>query len=155
MDSYQCLQKIFISVIFCARPFFHGHILVVILGSVGLMVVYGWRYGFIEGVCVTTVVGFSVDFVAHVSIAYVESSASDRRARTAQALSELGISVMSGALSTVLACFFLTRATMYPFIKLGVFMMSNMALSAIITLVVLLDATSMLAGIYIRRNHCK
>ena len=113
------------------------HILVVILGSVGLMVVYGWRYGFIEGVCVTTVVGFSVDFVAHVSIAYVESSASDRRARTAQALSELGISVMSGALSTVLACFFLTRATMYPFIKLGVFMMSNMALSAIITLVVL------------------
>ena len=49
----------------------------------------------------------------------------------------LVLSLVLGALSTVLACFFLTRATMYPFIKLGVFMMSNMALSAIITLVVL------------------
>ena len=51
---------------------------------------------------IIVVIGFSVDFVAHVGIAYATSSEATRYGKTAQAVRELGISCVSGGTSTAL-----------------------------------------------------
>ena len=125
-----------------------AHIALIAALSVGAMVWLGWKFGFIEAVCVTVVMGFSVDFTAHISIAYIEAkggggeeeekegAVATRYERTKQALSELGISVMSGAVSTLISSIFLAQGMMKPNAKFGIFMAMNISFSVLVALVV-------------------
>ena len=45
----------------------------IVICCIGFMVSIGWALGTIEGICITICIGFSVDFVVHVAIAYVEA----------------------------------------------------------------------------------
>ena len=64
----------------------------IIVSCVGYMHVIGWKYGTMEAICVTICVGFSVDFVVHVAIAYSEEATpgETRYQRTERALTEMG-----------------------------------------------------------------
>ena len=102
------------------------------------MVWFGWQVGFIEACMINLVAGFSVDFVAHLAIAYNHAPADGgRRARTQQALGELGVSIAAGGFSTILASLFLAAAPLIPFSKLGGFMIANIFFSALTAMVVL------------------
>ena len=112
------------------------HVAMIIAVSIASMVWLGWRFGFIEAVCVTVVAGFSVDFTAHIGIAYAESAANDRLTRTRDAIRQLGISCISGAISTMISSAFLAQAVLKPSQKFGVFMALNISFSVIVALLV-------------------
>eukprot|EP00494_Astrolonche_serrata_P030235 UN30502 len=71
-------------------------------------VVVGWDFGIIESVSVVIVIGFSVDYNVHLGHSYLESPATDRLGRMGYSLTTMGISVVSGAVTTGLSGFPLT-----------------------------------------------
>lgn len=79
----------------------------VVTCTLGLMVLQGWSLGAIEAICATIVVGFSVDYIVHYSLAYIEAPEKTRSARVTRALVDVGISVQSGAITTIGASIFL------------------------------------------------
>ena len=78
--------------------------------------------GVIEAVCTMVLVGLSLDYVLHVAGAYVRTpEASGRRERAKGALRAVGLSVVSGASTTVGAAAFLLGCTLTFFTKFGLF----------------------------------
>jgi multidrug efflux pump subunit AcrB len=90
--------------------------------SMSFMFVAGWSFGILEAICVTVLVGLAVDYVVHMGMSYLESPSKDRRGRTIFACEHMGISICSGAISTVGASVFLTCCTITFFPKFGIFM---------------------------------
>lgn len=77
-------------------------------------------------------VGFSFDYVAHLANAYTESDKGVSRVeRTRSALTELGISVLAGAISTLGAASMLFFAIVVFFTKIGVLIVATIALALI------------------------
>ena len=75
------------------------------------MVSIGWALGTIEGICITICIGFSVDFVVHVAIAYVEADILlNRYEKTKKALGEMGISVLGATITTGMSSFIISFA---------------------------------------------
>merc|ERR1739848_759111 len=91
------------------------------------------------------VVGFSVDFVAHVAMAYQECSMADRTLKATHALSTIGVSVFWGMGTTVGAAMFLIFCVMVPFSKVGLFLIWDQVISFLVA-VVLFPAALMLMG---------
>ena len=103
-------------------------ILATITGCVGFMHLAGWTFGFIESVCIIICVGFSIDYAAHLAVAYNEApETSSRYERTRSALGELGISVTAAAITTCGAAICLLPNRMKPFTKIGAFVVFDVA----------------------------
>ena len=107
-----------------------GGILANLLGLIRLL---GWSLGITESIGVVIAVGFSFDYVAHLATAYVESEkeGKSRLERTQEALTHLGISILFGALSTILAGSCLFFAIIIFFVKFGSFVVMTVVLSLI------------------------
>ena len=102
----------------------------ILVCCVGFMALCGWSLGMIEAICCTVCVGFSIDFVAHVAVAYSESDNSlPRYERTKRALEELGVSVTAATATTIGAAAFMLPNRMIPFQKIGGFVIFDMAIS--------------------------
>jgi len=101
----------------------------IVIITLGIMPIVGWRFGFLEAMCMVFVVGFSVDFVAHLATAYDESHLRLRELRTTQALASMGVSIFWGTATTIAASFFLVFCVMVPFSKTGIFLMWNQLVS--------------------------
>ena len=102
-------------------------IALIVFTDCGLVHLYGWKMDIFEAVCITILVGFSVDYTVHLGVAYVEAPQhldADRKARTLHAVSTLGISITGGAASTAAACLFLFPATILFLPKFGQFMLT-------------------------------
>lgn len=67
--------------------------------------------------------------MAHVCTAYVESKSKTRFDRTRDALTDLGISILAGGISTLVAGSFLFFAVIIIFVKFGGFIVSTVILS--------------------------
>jgi len=103
---------------------------------VGIMVSIGWTLGVIECISLTLVTGFSVDFIVHYGISYVECNESGRyglgvgrAARTHHAFFEMGVSVLGGALTTLGASLFLFGCQLKFFSQFGNFICITVASS--------------------------
>jgi hypothetical protein len=107
----------------------------IVIVTLGIMPILGWRFGFMEAMCMVFVVGFSVDFVAHLAISYHESTMGTREMRSTQALAEMGVSIFWGMATTVAAGFFLIFCVMIPFSKMGIFLMWNQVVSFVFAVV--------------------
>jgi hypothetical protein len=99
----------------------------IVVAVVGCIYIYGWKMDTFEAVCITILVGFSIDYTVHLGVAYVGhgpegGSITDRRAATQHAVATLGISVTAGAASTAGACLFLFPALILFLPKFGQFM---------------------------------
>lgn len=111
---------------------FHALIAIssIVVCCIGFLHLVGWSFGMIESICVIICVGFSIDFVAHLAVAYNEADPdTGRYGRTKQALNELGVSVTAAAITTAVASAFLLGNTMIPFIKIGSFIMFDIIIS--------------------------
>lgn len=87
----------------------------ILVNVLALIYLFGWKLGITESIGVVIAIGFSFDYVAHVANAYVESDrALNKYDRTQLALTELGISVLAGAFSTLMAGSMLFFATVRP-----------------------------------------
>lgn len=101
-------------------------ILATLLGVIRLL---GWELGITESVGVVISVGYSFDYVAHIATAYVESRSTTRDERTRDALTDLGVSIFFGAVSTLLAGFMLFPAIITFFVKFAGLIVTTVILS--------------------------
>ena len=75
----------------------------------------GWMLGISESVCVVILIGFSVDYVIHLSSDYTHSPFKSRHDRMKQSYTEMGVSILSGSITTFGAGAFLSLATIVTF----------------------------------------
>lgn len=103
----------------------------VVLNLLGIIKVLGWSIGVTESVGIIIATGVSFDFAAHYANAYVESRSGSRYGRTRDALADLGVSVLAGALSTILAGSMLFFTVITFFRKFALFIVLTMFLSLV------------------------
>uniref|UniRef100_A0A7S1UJZ5 SSD domain-containing protein n=1 Tax=Phaeomonas parva TaxID=124430 RepID=A0A7S1UJZ5_9STRA len=121
-------------------------ILLIVLSVTGIIVKEGWTLGVIESVVFSLAVGLSCDFAAHLSHAFVHGAylqselsffslrgvqgllgAAQKRAT--RAITELGVTVLMGGLTTLITGCWLLLARVYFYQQFGLFLSCLMALS--------------------------
>uniref|UniRef100_A0A7S1U3D8 SSD domain-containing protein n=2 Tax=Phaeomonas parva TaxID=124430 RepID=A0A7S1U3D8_9STRA len=106
-----------------------------VIGVIAFTVWNGWKLGVIEAVIYVMVVGMSVDYTVHLSDAYLESKKKTRRDRTRDMLFKMGVSVVSGAISTLGSSCFLLATYIIFFRKFGTFILFVISQSLVYSLV--------------------
>merc|ERR1712113_780959 len=135
-------------------------IFVVVICVMGFGMANGWKLGVIEAVIYVMVVGMSVDYVVHLSEAYLASGESKREGRTRRMLGIVGSSVLSGAISTLLGIFWLFFATNQIFFKFGSFIFFLISCSCLMSLVAFTAAMTYVGpegdsgNVYILYKNC-
>lgn len=99
--------------------------------QIGLISLLGWELGITETVGVVISIGYSFDGAAHIATAYVESRSNSRYDRTRDALTDLGISILFGAVSTLAAGIMLFPAVITFFVKFAGLIVITVSLSLI------------------------
>lgn len=87
----------------------------VIVGVAGFMTFWNVNLDSISMINLVICIGFSVDFSAHISYAFVTSGESSANKRAIEALSLLGYPVLQGAVSTIIGVVVLAAAKTYIF----------------------------------------
>ncbi|XP_032896114.1 patched domain-containing protein 3-like [Amblyraja radiata] len=87
----------------------------VLVGVAGFMSFWGVNLDSISMINLVICIGFSVDFSAHISYAYVSSAKGNCNDRAVDALYALGYPIIQGALSTILGVIVLAAAESYIF----------------------------------------
>ena len=90
--------------------------------------------GTAETIAIVILVGFSVDYVVHLGNHYVECDKETRKERMDEALKHIGVSILSGALTTLGSVFFLFFATLSLFAKFGLVFTVTIAYSLLFSL---------------------
>lgn len=98
---------------------------------IGVMPIAGWKLGLLESLNLVLVVGLAVDYIVHLAEGYSRSSHRTRLHRVQDMLTEVGISVLSGATTTLGASFFLLLAEILFFVEFGAFMFATIGFSII------------------------
>ena len=75
-----------------------------------------------------------MDYVVHLAEGYVMSEYTDRKGRSTQMLTDVGISVFSGAMTTLGASMFMLFAVIQFYLQFGVFMFSTVGFSIMFSL---------------------
>merc|ERR1711997_7420 len=79
----------------------------------------GWKFGTTESIAIIMVIGFSVDYVVHLANSYLESKGETRLERMSFSLLTMGVSVVSGAITTTLSGMMLIFPAFIFFYKMG------------------------------------
>ena len=139
-------QGLIISIAFAlvALLFASGNIIMALLASLTIgmiiinvlaMVPYNkWQLGSSESVGVVICVGFAVDYVVHLASHYNHSKHQDRESRIREALREMGVSIISGSCTTVLAVIILFICVIVTFSKFAIFVISTIFFAVIYSL---------------------
>ena len=99
------------------------------------MQLLGWSLGVLEAIAVVIIVGFSVDYVVHLANHYIESVYEDRFRRMKDSLTGIGISIVSGAITTIGSGIFMFMATVLFFEKFAILVLSTILFSCYFSLV--------------------
>ena len=83
-----------------------GGILTTTMG-LGVVAIMDFPLGVAESVATVILIGFSMDYCLHLAGAYVASKKATRYERTRDSLTEMGVSVTAGALTTIFSAVFL------------------------------------------------
>lgn len=101
----------------------------IVISVVAVMQLAGWEFGVAESIAVVVLIGFSVDYVVHLANHYVESALKHRRQRIRHALKEIGISIISGAITTVLSGAVLIFCVVIMFDKFAIIIVATIFFS--------------------------
>lgn len=104
------------------------------ISVVCVMVLKEWELGTIESISVVITIGFSVDYVIHLSNDYMHSSAESRHDKMKQAYTEMGISILSGAITTFVAGIPLFGGKLIFFNKFGILICFTVAISFFVSM---------------------
>jgi hypothetical protein len=94
----------------------------------------GWKLGFLEGLNLCFVVGLAVDYTIHLAEAYNLSKFKGRHERLKDAVGHLGISILSGAITTGGAAFFMLFGQIQFFVQFGSFILAIVGFANLFTL---------------------
>ena len=79
-----------------------GACIVFVIASVmAIMVLKGWQLGVSESISVVILIGLSVDYVVHLASHYKHSIQLSRNNKMQQAYEEMGVSILSGTITTL------------------------------------------------------
>lgn len=95
----------------------------------GVITMIGWKLGPLESLNLTLVVGLAVDYVVHLAEGYMELKHDKREANVQHTLSHVGISILSGACTTLGASIFLLAAKILFFFQFGIFIFCTIGFS--------------------------
>jgi hypothetical protein len=105
-------------------------IALIIISVVAVVPLSGWQLGSAESVGCVVCVGFAVDYVVHLGGHYAHSKYRDREARIREALREMGVSILSGSVTTVLSVLILPVAVIMVFTKFAILVIATVTLSS-------------------------
>ena len=91
----------------------------VLTENAALLLAQGKDIDFIGSICLIVVIGLSIDYSVHLCHAYMESQAASRAERSRDAVTRMGVSVVSGAITTFGAAVFLCACSMTFFYDFG------------------------------------
>ncbi|KAI1292848.1 Patched domain-containing protein 3 [Halotydeus destructor] len=120
------------------------------IGVVGYMTHWGVNLDSISMINLIMCIGFSVDFSAHISYAYISCEETTPAARVRSALYSLGLPIFQGSVSTILGIVALAFAPSYVFVtffKTVFLVMLFGALHGVLLLPVLLALTDCCGGV--------
>ncbi|XP_033849650.1 patched domain-containing protein 3-like [Acipenser ruthenus] len=143
----------------------------VIVGVAGFMAFWNVKLDSISMINLVICIGFSVDFSAHISYAFVSNSKHDVNEKAIDALHTLGYPIVQGAVSTILGVIVLAAAESYifrTFFKIMFLVISFGALHGIVFIPVFLtffgvcsktgevtsDEKIVVTGMTIKNGHC-
>ena len=95
----------------------------------------GWELGMAESITIVMLIGLSVDYVVHLANHYVESTTDSRFERIQASLRDLGISILSGASTTIGSGTFLFFATIIMFNKFAALIYLTITFSLLYSLI--------------------
>ncbi|XP_053407451.1 uncharacterized protein LOC123533361 [Mercenaria mercenaria] len=101
---------------------------------IGLIPLAGWKLGVLESINLCMVVGLSVDYIVHLAEAYRMSKSPRRLDRVHDMLESIGLSVISGAITTMGAAVFMLFAKIQFFFQFGIFILSTVGISLVFSL---------------------
>ena len=107
---------------------------VVIVSVVAIMALQGWEFGVSESISVVIIIGLSVDYVVHLAADYQHSAEKDRSMKIRQAYMEMGISILSGTITTFGSGSALFGGQVITFKKFAVLITSTISLSFLISM---------------------
>jgi len=131
----------FIVLLFATRNIVMAIVSTISIGSIVVSVMFfavicGWKLGMIEAIVLIMVIGLSVDYVVHLSDAYLECHGhTDRNNRTKFMLRSMGASVLSGAITSIGASICMCFCSIIFFFKFGAVMLWTLVQSVITALV--------------------
>lgn len=79
------------------------------------MVLQEWQLGVSESIAMVIIIGFSVDYVVHLATHYVHSTELTRFDRSTDSVAAMGVSIFSGAITTLGSGVFLFGGTIIFF----------------------------------------
>jgi len=103
--------------------------------ELSLQVLRGYEMGISESIGTIMVIGFSVDYVVHLAAHYVHSAAITRHPRSTEAIAEMGISIFSGAMTTLGSAVFLFGGKLGFFQKFAFMISTTVLLSLAYSLI--------------------
>jgi predicted RND superfamily exporter protein len=109
-------------------------IAMVTCGVLGMISLVGWSLGLLESLNLTLIVGLAVDYVVHLAEGYMILEDEDRVTRVKYTLGHVGISVFSGACTTLGSAIFMLAAKILFFSQFGIFIFCTIALSILYAL---------------------
>jgi len=115
----------------------------------------GWQLGIAESIAIVVQVGLSVDYVVHLSIDYLNSPHLSRNDKMKQSYKQMGISILSGTLTTFGSGAFLFGAQLVLFNKFAVLITSTISLSFLTSMLLFGALSHMIGPQYGRGDICK
>jgi len=100
----------------------------VLCSVVGTVTILGWTLGTTTAILISILAGFSVDYVVHLAHAFVETPGNQEQ-KVKGAFADMGVSVMSGMLTSVLASLPLFLCKINFFAAFGTFLCTTIAFS--------------------------
>eukprot|EP00930_Biecheleria_cincta_P076589 TRINITY_DN6379_c0_g1_i3.p1 TRINITY_DN6379_c0_g1~~TRINITY_DN6379_c0_g1_i3.p1 ORF type:complete len:1045 (-),score=167.77 TRINITY_DN6379_c0_g1_i3:416-3550(-) len=89
---------------------------------IAMMKIANYELGSTTSICITILAGFAVDYVVHLAHAYNHSLKVTRQEKFQEAIDVIGVSVLSGMVTSVLAAMVLLTCNLQFFAKFGFFM---------------------------------
>ncbi|XP_071145886.1 protein dispatched homolog 3-like [Mytilus edulis] len=113
----------------------------------GIFYLAGWEMGGVEAISLSILVGSSVDYCVHLVEGFLlagkaipdnlkNDHAGSRQWRTKAAISHIGVSIFSSAMTTIIAAIPLTQTTILPFSKFGQILAINSSVSIVYCLTI-------------------
>jgi len=110
------------------------NIAMIVCWVMAMIPVFGWELGMVENIVLVMVPGLSVDFTAHLAEAYNGAKYDDREHRVIHALEHSGVSIISGAISTMLAAVCLLLCGIQFFYKFGIMILFTVGYAVLFSL---------------------
>lgn len=108
----------------------------VVVISIGFIIVkLNWDLGVSESLCIVISIGLSVDYCVHLASDYLWSPHSQRRKKMKQTFQNVGISITSGAITTIGSSAFLFGGEIVLFQKFAIIICSTITISFLVAMV--------------------